>query len=259
MALCREFGPENVGPVDRRRHGQPRRADPLLHRRDPRQHRAARGRRTPTSRRGDGRVPLLRRPRARRRLAGAAAHAAAGAVPADVGDARRHAVLRGGAHARSTAARRSPSKSGDRARCRSSTPTPRCRWRTRSRSCVDEGKTPGLRRPLHAGRRGRERAGLHQPEDLHAASRRPRSPSARRLRVQQPVRRRHAQVAAARHRAAPRRAAAEVPRARRATRAARPAQGDLRHRHARRRHQRARSARCCSRGCASSTARRRRT
>ena len=43
----------------------------------------------------DGRVPLLRRPRPRLGLAGAAARAAAGAVPADVGDARRrHAASR---------------------------------------------------------------------------------------------------------------------------------------------------------------------
>ena len=61
----------------------------------------------------------------------------------------------------------------------------------------------------------------------------------RRLRVHQPLRRRHPQVAAARHRPAPRRAAPEVPRARRAARAGGPAQGDLRHGHARRRHQRA--------------------
>ena len=45
MDLCREFGPGERRPVDRRRHGQSRRADPLLHRRNPGQHRAARGRR----------------------------------------------------------------------------------------------------------------------------------------------------------------------------------------------------------------------
>ena len=43
----------------------------------------------------------------------------------------------------------------------------------------------------------------------------------------------------ARHRPAPRGPAAQVPRARRAARAEGPAEGDLRHRHARRRHQRA--------------------
>ena len=42
MALCRDFGPENVGSQHRRRLGQPRRADPLLHRGNPGQHRVAR-------------------------------------------------------------------------------------------------------------------------------------------------------------------------------------------------------------------------
>ena len=50
MALCREFGPDNVGPEHRRRLGEPRRAHPLLHGRDPGQHRPARRARTPTSR-----------------------------------------------------------------------------------------------------------------------------------------------------------------------------------------------------------------
>ena len=93
--------------LDRRRDGQPRRADPLLHRRGPRQHRAARRRRRRRRRRGDGRVPLLRRPRPRRRLAGAAAHDAAGALPADVGDARRHARSSRTRSRASTGARRS--------------------------------------------------------------------------------------------------------------------------------------------------------
>ena len=50
-------------------------------------------------RRGDGRVPLVRRPGSRRGLADAAADPAADALPADVGDARRRDVLRAGAHA----------------------------------------------------------------------------------------------------------------------------------------------------------------
>ena len=80
----------------------------------------------------------------------------------------------------------------------------------------------------------------------------------RRLPLHEPLRRRRPQVAPARHRPPPRGAAAEVPRARRAARAARAAEGHLRHRHARRRHQRADPHACCSRGSASSTARRRR-
>ncbi len=149
--------PRRGGARHRRRHGQPRRADPLLHGRDPRQHGPARGRELVDRPRGDGRVPLVRGPRPRRRLAGAAAHAAAHALPADVGHARRHAVLRGGAHARSTAGRRSAS-SRPTAPCRSSSRTPRSRWRTRSRSWP----TKARRRPTSS------------------TSRRPTRPAARR-------------------------------------------------------------------------------
>ena len=74
---------------DRRRQRQPRRADHLLHRRGAGQHRAARRRRRRRRPGRDGRVPLLRRAGPRLGLAGAAARAAAGAVRADVGDARR--------------------------------------------------------------------------------------------------------------------------------------------------------------------------
>ena len=68
----------------------PRGADHLLHGGDPRQPGAAPRRRRPRRRRGDGRVPLLRRPEPRLGLAGAAARAAPRPLPADVGDARRH-------------------------------------------------------------------------------------------------------------------------------------------------------------------------
>ena len=44
MALCREFGPENVGLSTGDATVNRDAPDPLLHRRDPRQHRAARGR-----------------------------------------------------------------------------------------------------------------------------------------------------------------------------------------------------------------------
>nr|WP_284290697.1 DEAD/DEAH box helicase [Angustibacter aerolatus] len=74
----------------RRRLGERRRADHRLHRRDPGERRAARGPRRRRRPGGDGRVPLLRRPPARLGLAGAARRAAADAVRADVGDARRH-------------------------------------------------------------------------------------------------------------------------------------------------------------------------
>ncbi len=79
-------------PVRRaeRRHGdgrlerQRRRPDHLLHRRDPREHRAPAGSGRRGRRRRHGRVPLLRRRRPRVGLAGAVARARAGAVPAHV-------------------------------------------------------------------------------------------------------------------------------------------------------------------------------
>ena len=73
----------------RRRRGEREGADHLLHRGDPRQHRAALGARRRRRLRGDGRVPLLRRPGPRLGVAGAADRAAAGAVPADERHARR--------------------------------------------------------------------------------------------------------------------------------------------------------------------------
>ena len=42
MALCREFGPDHVGPGHRRRHRQPRRPAAVLHGGDPGQHGAPR-------------------------------------------------------------------------------------------------------------------------------------------------------------------------------------------------------------------------
>ena len=82
----------------RRRGGQRRRADHRLHRGGAGQHRPARGRRRRHRPRRDGRVPLLRRPRPRLGLAGAAAGAAERAVPADVGHARRRHVPARGPH-----------------------------------------------------------------------------------------------------------------------------------------------------------------
>ena len=78
---------------DRRRLGQRRRRHHLLHRRGAGQRRAAAGSGAGDRQRGDGRVPLLRRPGPRLGLAGAAAGAARRPVPADVGDpGRRHPV-----------------------------------------------------------------------------------------------------------------------------------------------------------------------
>ena len=113
--LCDAFGARNVGMVT---------GDAAINREAPvaaaprrcwRTWRCAR----PTARGlgGDGRVPLLRRPRARRRLAGAASSPGEDAVPAHVRHAGRHARHRGepeGGHRREVA--RSPPCSG------------RCRW-----------------------------------------------------------------------------------------------------------------------------------
>ena len=106
--------------ADRRRGGQLPGADRLLHRGGAGQHRAARGRRRRHRPGGDGRVPLLRRARPWLGLAGAAARAAAGAVPADVRDARRrHPVRRRPDPAYADGRRRSsPAPPG---RCRSAT------------------------------------------------------------------------------------------------------------------------------------------
>ena len=82
LGLCRRIRPGERRPQHRRRLGQPRRADPLLHRRGAGQHRPARRRRHRCPGRGHGRVPLLRRPGARRGLAGAAAHHAQRPLPA---------------------------------------------------------------------------------------------------------------------------------------------------------------------------------
>ena len=78
----------------RRLRGQRRGPDHLLHRGDPGRGRAARRRRLRRRGRGDGRIPLLRRLAARLGLAGPAAGAEPGPVRADVGDPRRHEVLR---------------------------------------------------------------------------------------------------------------------------------------------------------------------
>ena len=168
--------PGSGRPLDRRRDGQPRRADPLLHGRGPRQHRAARRRRRRLQRRGDGRVPLLRRPRPRRRLAGAAADDAAGAIPADVGNARRHAVLRGGHHAPQRA------RDGD-GEVRRSPRAARVRLLrdpagAHDREARGRGQDAGLRRPLHAGRRGRAARRISPASRSAPGNRRPRSPRA---------------------------------------------------------------------------------
>ncbi len=98
MALCREFGPDNVGLST---------GDASVNRDAPilcctaeilaniALREGAAGQRAGS---GHGRIPLLRRPRARRGLAGAVADPAASAVSPDVRHAGRHDVFRGGAY-----------------------------------------------------------------------------------------------------------------------------------------------------------------
>ncbi len=125
----------------RRRRGQRRRADHRLHRRGAGQHRAARGRRRRHRPGGHGRVPLLRRPRPRLGLAGAAAGAAEGPVPADVAppSATSRSCARTSPAAPAGRPRWSPTPS---ARCRCTTTTRRRRCTRRSRTC----STPSRRR-----------------------------------------------------------------------------------------------------------------
>ncbi len=85
------------GPRDGRRHGQPRRANRLLHRRDPVEHRPSRGQGGGGRLRGHRRVSLLRGQRARGRVAGPAARPRTRAVPPDERDARADRDVREGA------------------------------------------------------------------------------------------------------------------------------------------------------------------
>jgi len=142
---------------------------------------------------------------------------------------------------------------------RSSTPTSEIPLPQTAGEARGGGQGAGLRGPLHAaGRRG-QRAELHQPEPRDARGEERGRRGDRGVPLHEPVRARRPQVAEAGDRPAPRGAAAEVPRPRRAARAAGPPQGHLRHGHARGRDQRADPDRASSRGCASSTARRRRS
>ncbi len=207
--------------ADRRRHDQPRGADHLLHRRGALEHGAAPRRPRRRALRGDGRVPLLRRPRARRGLAGAAPHAAAHAVPADVGDARRHAHDRGAAAARRPSREPVHGHVASIARCRSTTSTARRRSTRPSSDLHRAGPRADLRRQLHAARARRAGAGAHQ------RARSPPRASARRsathigdFRFDTPYGKDRAPHPRPRHRHPPRRPPAQVPAAGRAARAA---------------------------------------
>ena len=101
------------------------------------------------------------------------------------------------------------------------------------------GEKPGLCGPLHPTGGGAERAGFHQHQCLHARGKSRAGQRAGRIQVHQPLRAGHPALAQARHRAASRRDSAQIPRAGRATDAAGAAENHLRHRHAGGRHQHA--------------------
>ena len=96
FALCDIFGADEVGMMTGDGSVNRDRADHLLHSGDTGEHRAA-GRCCRRRRPGrDGRVPLLRRPRSRLGLAGAADRVAAGAVRPHVRDPRGRQHVRAG-------------------------------------------------------------------------------------------------------------------------------------------------------------------
>ena len=191
---------------DRRRGRQRASPDHLLHRRDPGQPHPARGRRHRRRCRGDGRVPLLRRARPRLGLAGAAAGAAEGAVPADVGDPRRRHPLR----ARADRAHRPRHHRRGRRRA----PGPAVLLLRHHPPARDAGgaaqhpRRTGLRRALHPAGRGRAGAGADERQRLHPRGEGPDRRADRRLPLHQGLRADAVAPGPARHRRAPRRDAA---------------------------------------------------
>ena len=129
-------------------------------------------------------------------------------------------------------------RSSGPSRCTSSTARRRCTHSVEQ--LLAERQGADLPRPLHA--EGRHRRGPELPRPRPAEPRPRRTTSddgAPRLPLRHADRQGPAPVHHRRHRRPPRRAAPEVPAARREARPGRAAQDHLRHRHARRRHQRA--------------------
>ena len=162
--------------ADRRRERQRRRPDHRLHRRGAGQHRAARGQPTADiGARGDGRVPLLRRPRPRLGLAGAAAGAAEGAVPADERHPRRRHLPGRGPHPPHRPAHRA-----GRERRAPGAAAPLLRDDADARDDPGPARHPAgadLRRPLHPGLRAGAGAGADERQRVARRRRRPRSPT----------------------------------------------------------------------------------
>ena len=184
--LCRLFGAEQRRHDDGRRQHQPRRADHLLHRRDPRQHGAARRRDAASTyvvmdefhyyadrERGMAwQVPLLALD--------------ATTLPADVGDAGRHARDRPRGCTRRPGAR-SPSCAAGSGRCRWSSSIARRRCTRPSTSWSKSGRAPIYL--VNFTQRGRRRAGAEPDERRHLVARRRRRRSARRWTARRSTRR----------------------------------------------------------------------
>jgi len=235
--LCAAFGPAEGRHDDRRRQRQRGSADHLLHRGGAGEHRAAGRRRRRRGPGGDGRVPLLRRPRPRLGLAGAPARTAPGAVRADVGHPRRHDQVRDRpdlAHRpayRGDPFGRAPGAAGLLVRHRATA-------RDVEGTAVYESGA-GLCRALHPGGRAGAGAGTDERERLQPGREGRHRRHDRQLPVLGRLRQDPVPAGAARHRRAPRRHAAQIPAAGRDADPGRAAQGHLRHRHPRRGHQRA--------------------
>ena len=239
FALCRTLGSRERRHDDRRRRGEPRRAGHLLHRGDPGQPGAARGRRRRRRPGGDGRVPLLRRPRPRLGVAGAAARAAPRPVPPDVGDARRR-------HAASSTTSTGAPAGRPRTSPRPLRPVPLDfeYRRTPLHATIDEllatGQAPIYVVHFTQALGGRAGPVAHEHQRVHPGGEGGDHRGHRRV----PLRGRASASSLSRfvrhgigvHHAG---LLPEVPAAGRAARPGGPAQGHLRHRHARRRHQRA--------------------
>ena len=213
-----------------------RRQDHLLHGRDPGQYRPPRRRRRRRGLRGDGRVPLLRRPRPGLGVAGAHARAAPGAVPADVGHAgRRHPLpdrpdpAYGAAHRRGQLGR-APGAAA--LRVRHHDPAGDHRGAPRHPPGAD---LRGARQPGGGHRAGPD---AEQPAGLHPGGEGPDRRTDRQLPVQRRLRQDPVPAGAQRDRGASRGPAAEVPPPGRAAGPGRAAQDHLRHRHPGRGHQR---------------------
>ena len=225
------------GHADRRRQHQPEGADRLLHRRGAREHGAAAGRGPSRRLRGDGRVPLLRGPGARRVVAGAPDHPARHDLPPDVGDPRQHGADQRGPATRDRPPRGARQRQGSTGAAR--VRVPRYAAAHDDRGTRERRPGAGLCRQLHPA--GLCAAGPEpdQPETLFAGGEEGDLHGDPGLPLRHGLRQGDAALPRLRHRRPPRGPAAEVPAAGREAGAVRAAQGDRRHGHAGRGRQRA--------------------